>query len=249
MTEVHKHSFRVAGGQPGPADGHPGDGFSKFSPPKAAATPAAGIDSGAAAGLIGSMLNSALSGEAGGAPGAAGAPAAELRARQTSEALIRSAAGNLTNNGLVIKVAKMALVGMIGGALYGAASATAEHQGILYELPHKTCAFDLDTHASQLFFKLSKYEHLQPSAYKAAVHYCDRLFLLERDLAKHPPADADIPIANACRFGVLANVMLLRNKSGNGVQRGEINLLKDEINKLTLAHLRRIHALCATLKT
>jgi hypothetical protein len=172
------------------------------------------------------------------------------RAEAQSKAMIKSAAGGLLGNLAIINVAKMALVGMAAGAIYGLAKNTAETQGVLYELKYKTTAFDMDPFASQLFHKLGRYEHLQPQSYKLAIHYCDKLFLLERHLASPTtrPTDTDIPMAQSCVDGVLSHVMLMRNHSENGEQRGQLNILKVSIAEMLSDHRKRIYARCATLR-
>jgi hypothetical protein len=108
----------------------------------------------------------------------------------------------------------------------------------------------MDPFASQLFYKLGKYEHLQAQSYKMAIHYCDKLFLLERHLADpHThPTDTDVPLAQSCFDGVEAHLCLLRNKAENGTQRGQINILKGEVVAMIKDHIRRIFARCATLR-
>jgi hypothetical protein len=174
------------------------------------------------------------------------------RAEVQANSMIKkaTAGGYLANNMMVVNVAKMALVGMVAGAVYGLAKSTAEAQNLLYELRYKTVAFDMDTFASQLFHRLGKYERLQSEAYKLAIHYCDKLFLLERSLT-HPsarPSDTDIPMANACIDAVLGYIMLMRNHAENGEQRGEINIIKQSISEMLQDHRRRIHSRCATLR-
>jgi hypothetical protein len=175
-------------------------------------------------------------------------PDVEKRAEAQSRALIKSASGGLASNALVVNIAKMSLLGMLGGALYGLARGTAESQGVLYELKYKTSAFDMDPFASKLFHKLGRYEYLQPDCYKFAIHYCDKLFLLERHLIHNNPTDSDVPMAQSFIDGVFAQIMLLRNKSETGTQRGEINVLMGEIKGMMRDHLKRIFNRCAPLR-
>ena len=176
--------------------------------------------------------------------------AVPLNAATHSQALIKSASGGWLGNLAIVNVAKMAMVGMAAGAVYGLAKNTAETQGVLYELKYKTSAFDMDPFASQLFHKLGRYESLQPESYKLAIHYCDKLFLLERHLASplSRPSDTDIPLAQSCVDGVFAHVMLMRNHSINGEQRGQLNILKTSIAEMLSDHRSRIYNRCATLR-
>lgn len=225
QEEKNKYAFRNAGGN---------DGFTRFVAPPKPAAPAA-------------------------APASAPTPSlppvdAETakRAETQANSMIKAATANgyLANNVMVVNVAKMALIGMVAGAAYGLAKSTAEAQSILYELRYKTVAFDMDTFASQLFHRLGKYERLQSEAYKQAIHYCDKLFLLERSLmnASARPSDTDVPMANACIDAVLGYVMLMRNHAENGEQRGEINIIKEQVREMMEPHMRRIYGRCATLR-
>jgi len=228
VEHKNKYAFRNANGN---------DGFTRFTPPPKVAAVSAAAPSATVVHEPVMPLNVD--------------PEIAKRAEETSKTMIKNASGSLANNFLVVNVAKMALAGMIGGALYGLAKGTAETQGVLYELKYKTSAFDMDPFASQLFHKLGKYEYLQPESYKLAIHYCDKMFLLERHLGSgnERPTDTDVPMAQSCLDGVAAHIMLMRNKSINGEQRGEINTLLREIkDMLTKDHMRRIYSRCATLR-
>ena len=173
-------------------------------------------------------------------------------AEQRSKEVIQGAAdkSGLSQNLLVVNIAKFALGGMLLGAVYGTAKGTAEQQGILHELKYPTKAFDRDLFASRLFKQLEAYEHLQPESYRLAVLYCDQLFQLERRLAQphERPRDSDLPKAKSCIDGVLGHIMVMRNHSQSGEQRGEINKLKIQINEVLGDHRKLIYARCATLR-
>lgn len=177
--------------------------------------------------------------------------AAQAKSQELVQGHLGGLGSGLMNTAMVVNVGKMALLGMLGGALYGLAKGTAENQGVLYELKYKTVAFDMDPFASQLFHRLGKFEHLQPESYKLAIHYCDKLFLLERNLASvnARPSDTDIPMAQSCIDAVLGHVMLIRNHAQNGTQRGEINIIKENLNELMSSHRSRIFARASVLRS
>jgi hypothetical protein len=170
-------------------------------------------------------------------------------AHAQSQSIVKSVAGSILNNASILNVAKMALIGMLAGATYGAAKETASRQGVLYELKYKTHAFNMDTLANMLFKKLEQYEYLQPASYRAAIRYCDQLFIIERRLGDKAsrPSDADKPLAQACIDGCLGHIMLLRNKAENGDQRGHINIIKQQIAEVLADHRKRIWGLCGVL--
>lgn len=168
----------------------------------------------------------------------------------TAGVSMKEASVGILNQTWFVNVAKMALIGMIGGGIYGLSQTVAEDKGLLIELKYPTKALDMDSFVPALLQKLQKYEYLQPKSYQLVIHYCDEFFKLERKLAdkKTRPNDCDIPFAQAAFDGVMAHIMIIRNHTENGDQRAEINKIKQDLNEIMSEHRRRIYDLCAPLK-
>jgi hypothetical protein len=184
-------------------------------------------------------------------PASGGSTAEELKgaAEAQSRAIMKKATSALDGNMKVINILKLGLLGALGGVAYAVALGSAADRGVLYELKHPTRAFDQDPYASRLFHELGKYEQYQPESYREAVQYCDKLFLLERSLTPENsrPSDADYPYACACIDGVIAHIILLRNKTPPEL-RGHVNILKAEISDVLRDHRRLLFNRCAMLR-
>jgi hypothetical protein len=203
-----------------------------------------------AAAMVAPAAATDVGGSATAVSGGAVSPEVQARAHAQSMSIMARARESLGANFMVVNMAKMGLIGMIGGIAYAAAKGAAEHQGVLYELRFKTSAFDMDPMATQMFFKLGRYERLDTDSYALAIHYADKLFLIERHLSDRNsrPSDSDVPVAQACWNAVLSHIMQMRNKAPNGTIKGQINILKKQIDEMLADHMKRIYARCATLR-
>lgn len=106
-------------------------------------------------------------------------------------------------------------------------------------------SFELDPLASSLFERLGCYEQLDPNSYMSALHYCDKLFSLERNLSENNSA---VPMAQTYAQpyvdAVLSRIMIIRNHSQNGKDCGEINNLIIETENMLSEHLVKIYSYC-----
>lgn len=170
--------------------------------------------------------------------------------RRISES-VGGSAGDSTSTGLAnsmwaVGIAKTGLIGLVIGALFGAAQHEGSKRGVLYELTPQPEAFDLDSTLGVLFNRLAKYRHLQESAYEMALRWSDQLLLREREISRtRRSSDGEYGLAQTFFFAVISQLCALRNRAKDGQTRAQIQILKNEIVDCLKHHLLLIRHMSA----